>query len=47
MVEIIRRFIRAFFNIVSGLGKEGVLSGSDIVKKEWLEVEFTGTALYT
>ncbi|KAF9732395.1 hypothetical protein PMIN06_007458 [Paraphaeosphaeria minitans] len=44
MVEITRRFVRGFFDMVGRIGDEGILSGSDTVKKEWPEVEFADRA---
>jgi hypothetical protein len=44
MVEITRRFVGAFFDMVGRTGGEGVLSGGDRVKEEWPEVEFSSSA---
>ncbi|OAG02091.1 uncharacterized protein CC84DRAFT_982553 [Paraphaeosphaeria sporulosa] len=44
MVEITRRFVRTFFDMIGKVGGEGILSGSDRVKKEWPEVEFASSA---
>lgn len=44
MVDITRRFVRVFFDMVGRMGGEGILSGSDRVKKEWPEVEFASSA---
>ncbi|KAJ4352011.1 uncharacterized protein N0V89_007357 [Didymosphaeria variabile] len=44
MVEITRRFVRAFFGMVGRMTGEGVLSGSEQVNEVWPEVEFSSSA---
>jgi hypothetical protein len=44
MVEITRRFVGAFFDMIGNMGGESVLSGSDWVKEKWPEVEFSSSA---